>query len=1098
MQKAYFGSSILFISSADRASYTGGKKKMEAAAISAAQSPLSAVVKAKVAVTGEIGLLLGVHEELSFIKEELEMMQAFLRAASAQNKKGETVIVWVKQVCDLAYEVEHCIQEASLHLKQKNCISSAFSVKGTHRIAKKIQVLKTRIEDVSKRNLRYGLITSPNDNGSSPEFKEKTFNRLTTNEEALIVGLEKPIRDVINLILNENAHEHQQLKVISVVGMDGLGKTTLVRKVYGDQEISVKFRCFAWVTVLHPFNLGEFMESLFRQLYPPNSEGVETIGMTKEGNMLAPVLKRTRTKSIKENIEDKVKKYLKDKKYLVVIDDLSNEAEWEEMKPLLPTPDKHTSCRIIVTTRSKNLAKSISHQDDIHIMKPLSNDPSINLFYRTVFKTTKYPLETDDREKKGDHSQEIDPSLKKSSSFSRSTKEMGKHSDSPPRRTTISPSLQWEITEEMKTQASLIVDKCGTLPLAIVTIGSCLASRPKTSGEWKVMHDRLTFEINNNRQLGRIKAVLMTSYDGLPYQLKSCFFYLCVFHNHKEIRRSRIIRRWMAEGYLMERRGITSEEVGEDYFYDLMGRSLIQPSETTTIVNGNVTRCNIHDLIHELIVAKSQEENVMLLLEDQNNVRMNEKVRHLVIVGGGRHTKSNVSQNVVRSHMRSLTIFGMVDTYLVHHFARFLRVLDLEGTMDLKNSHLSRIGDLRFLRYLGLRGTNITKLPTSLENLHDLETLDIRNTVVVELPRGIVKLQKLSYLRAGFDFYKSKSVYGGYPKIEDRYLMTIVMCSLHCFPLLLLASRDRCPRAIQYIICTLYLLTSPHVWPLFGALLCCPEAIYGSEKGKNFGSFGVKAPRAIGKMRSLCNLGMIDIGGSKSIANDMKNLTNLKKLGVTGLSKRNGKRFAAVIKELTQLRTLVLSSAGDSGLSDCFESLESLPSSLKYLRSLKLYSPVNKLPDWISKLENLIKLHLRNTKLEIDNVDEIGKLPNLIILCVSKNSFNGQQLSFPKDTFPNLQALVIERMEDLTLVSFEENSMPRLGKLEITRCRSLCQGGLSGLKHLEELNEILLKYKYYEKVEKKVYNENFEAFKNELDNQISGHAKQPGLRVMRY
>ena len=82
---------------------------------------------------------------------------------------------------------------------------------------------------------------------------------------------------------------------------------------------------------------------------------------------------------------------------------------------------------------------------------------------------------------------------------------------------------------ELVEQTELILRKCGRLPLAIVTIGGFLASQPKTSLEWRKLNDHISAELEMNPELGTIRTVLMRSYDGLPYYLKSCFLYMPIF-----------------------------------------------------------------------------------------------------------------------------------------------------------------------------------------------------------------------------------------------------------------------------------------------------------------------------------------------------------------------------------------------------------------------------------------------------------------------------------------------------------------------------------------------------------------------------------------
>ncbi|XP_078165992.1 disease resistance protein Pik-2-like [Carex rostrata] len=1075
---------------------------MEAAAIGTAKSALNSVVQtATTAITNEIGLVLGVQEELFFIKEELQMMRSFLRAAKTENMKDEIVITWINQVEELAFDVEDCLQEASVHLMKKSCLRKTCSLKKRDDIARKILVLKTRIEDVSKRNKRYSLIN--NDNGNHTSNQSASTGSIA-NVDAVLVGLDEPKRKLVELILKEDG------EVISVVGMGGLGKTTLVREVYGCPELRNKFKYFFWVTVLHPFNMEEFIESLANQI---DAQEVDNKGKKMEGNRIKPELLPKKT--IKEKKEEVIR-YLKDNMCLIVLDDLSSVSEWDRIKPILPTGN---GSRIIVTTRNRNpLAESITHpSDNIYDIKELSEKDAFDLFCKTVYKTPNYCLvsnegpssteiteenskgqnecmaniitEEEDREMKDDPPHEGKCNMKNGSSSTEIMEENIKVQNQCVTNTIIEGEdremkddllnkskcntedgsstteitqqnsevqkqciAKYPITEDMKTQADLIIKRCERLPLAIVTIGSYLATKPnKTSHEWKTLNDRLSSELAKNPKLGVVNTVLTSSYDGLPHQLKPSLLYLSVFHNHKEIRRSRIIRRWMADGYVMESRKTMPAhigDVGNDYFNDLMGRSLIQPSQMNTIVNGDVKKCNIHDMMYELIHTKAVDENMVSVLEDENLITMTDKVRHLVITGGP-CTRDKVLERVKLSHLRSISIFGEVmRDYLRYPRMKLLRVLDLEGTLGLKNRDLKNVGKLRLLRYLGLRGTDITKLPDSLGKLSELETLDIKNTDVVRLPTGLTKLHKLIYLCAG-----------------DSY-------------------------------------------------------------------DGVRVPRGIGALRSLNILGTIDIGRSKGLAKEMQYLTNLTKLAVTGFLVENADALAKVIDRLKHLRSLLLeaefeyednscsilghcvNSISDNSqpsylqsLGSCLDSvcfpytcntsrglrrcLDSVSSPPKYLQSLKLYSTLHKLPDWISSLENLEKIHFSFTRLkEIKAIEKLSNLKSLKMTYVPIEEM--LELCFGKDTFPMLQVMILEDVTDLKSVSIEETALKRLEQLKIIECSGIIrQGRVSGLEFLVQLKE--MEVKVHERTESE--SESNKIFVSNLQEQLNKLPQKPVLRV---
>ncbi|XP_078170538.1 disease resistance protein Pik-2-like [Carex rostrata] len=970
---------------------------MEAAAIGATKSALYSVVKTTTtAITDEIGLLLGVQEELFFIKEELEMMQGFLQVAKTEKIKEVVVSIWVKQVQELAFDVEDCLQEASVFLMKTSCLPVMCSVKKREHIARKIRVLKTRIEDVSNRNQRYNLINK--DNGGHT-YEESISTRSIANVQALLVGLKEPKRKLVELVLKEDG------KVISVVGMDGLGKTTLVREVYGSQEIRDKFECFAWVTISHPFNTEEFIESLAKQM-TLNSKEADTEGRTVEGN------KTKRELLPEKTIKDKEGTITRKNKYLIVLDDLSSMSEWNKIRDVLPTVNES---QFIVTTRSRPLAESISNSsDNIYEIKELSENDAFDLFCKAVYKTPNYRLLIDQRKMKDGPPEESHSNMNGPSS----NEKIEEDSELQKQCMTIT------ITEDMKNEAGLIIRSCNRLPLAIVTIGSYLATKPKTSVEWKTMHDHLSSELGKNPYLGVVNTVLTSSYDGLPYHLKPCLLYLSVFHNHKEIRRLRIIRQWMADGYVMADHKKTAEEVGKGYFYYLMGRSLIQPSsQMGTIISGDVKRCNIDDMMYELILAKAEHENMVSVLEDENLITMTNKVRHLVITGGS-CTGGKVQERVKFSHMRSLSIFGEVGDYLRYPRMKLVRVLDLEGTLNLNDGDLRSIDKLCHLKYLGLRGTKITELPESLGKLSELETLDIRNTRVVRLPTGLAKLHKLSYLRAGFGKFR---------------------------------------------------------WGVGGVRVSRGIGTFISIKSDE-----VRVPLGIGKLQSLNIFGVIDIGGSKSLAREMQNLINLRKLAVTGFTEENGKTLGKVIDGLRLLRSLFLSAADESGLMCCLGSVSSPP---KYLQSLKLHSPLGKLPNWISSLENLGKIHLPSSVLRW-GIKAIENLPNLKFIYMLYNMCNGStELFFGKSAFPMLQVLIIE--EWVKSVSIEKTALKRLELLRI-RIRifsDIQEGGVLGLDFLEQLKEmeVVLMYSYDDKRNRE--------FVRNIEKQLKKLPKQPVLRV---
>uniref|UniRef100_A0A0E0CT49 NB-ARC domain-containing protein n=1 Tax=Oryza meridionalis TaxID=40149 RepID=A0A0E0CT49_9ORYZ len=106
----------------------------------------------------------------------------------------------------------------------------------------------------------------------------KSLARIRTSigasEESQLIGREKEISKIIDLILNDNS---QQVQVISVWGMGGLGKTTLVSGVYQSPKLSDKFDKYVFVTIMRPFNLAELLRSLAGRLHEGSSKKEELL-----------------------------------------------------------------------------------------------------------------------------------------------------------------------------------------------------------------------------------------------------------------------------------------------------------------------------------------------------------------------------------------------------------------------------------------------------------------------------------------------------------------------------------------------------------------------------------------------------------------------------------------------------------------------------------------------------------------------------------------------------------------------------------------------------------------------------------------------------
>ncbi|KAF8700087.1 hypothetical protein HU200_034450 [Digitaria exilis] len=303
---------------------------------------------------------------------------------------------------------------------------------------------------------------------------------------------------------------------------------------------------------------------------------------------------------------------------------------------------------------------------------------------------------------------------------------------------------------ELVKEAQRILKKCGGLPLAIDVIGGFLANRPKTLEEWRKLNENISAELEINPELGMIRTVLEKSYDGLPFHLKSCFLYLAIFPEDQTISRRRLVRCWAAEGYSIETRGKTAIEIADDYFMELHSRSMILSSQQSIYGRITIDSCRVHDLIRDIAISKSMEENLVFRLEEGCGLSTRGVNRHLAISSNWDGDQSEFESTVDQSRLRSLTVFGNFRPFYISDKMRLLRVFDLQDIYNLRYYQLDHIWKLIHLKYLSLRGClGIDFLPDSLGNLRQLQVLDVKDTWVKALPKTIMKLRKLQYIHAG-------------------------------------------------------------------------------------------------------------------------------------------------------------------------------------------------------------------------------------------------------------------------------------------------------------------------------------------------------------
>ncbi|XP_072977079.1 disease resistance protein RPM1-like [Typha angustifolia] len=376
--------------------------------------------------------------------------------------------------------------------------------------------------------------------------------------------------------------------------------------------------------------------------------------------------------------------FLEHKRYLIVLDDVWNPKAFHDLCHCLV--DNHQGSRIIITTRIDGVA-SLAHDRCKLQLKPLGDEEAWDLFCKRMFR---------------DH---------------------------------VCPS-------EIEKCAKEIVTKCQGLPLAIMSVGRLLLSLgQQTESEWSRVYHRFNWEFEQNPSLEDLRNVLYLSYKDLPAYLKSCFLYCSMFPEDYLLSKKRLIRLWIAEGFVQERGSNTLEEGAEDYLNELIKRSMLQVVEMN-----NKRRFRMHHLMREFALFVSAEATFHAVVYNNSaKLKVDGDVRRLAVHNCSEDVLSSTYMPLLRTFL-ALHCSTLSSSFLSSNLSKskYLAVLDLDGAA-LKTLP-DVIVDLFNLRYLSLRNSKVESLPKSIEKLSNLETLDLYGSMIKELPHGIVKLEKLRYL----------------------------------------------------------------------------------------------------------------------------------------------------------------------------------------------------------------------------------------------------------------------------------------------------------------------------------------------------------------
>ncbi|KAL6339365.1 hypothetical protein AAG906_028098 [Vitis piasezkii] len=402
------------------------------------------------------------------------------------------------------------------------------------------------------------------------------------------------------------------------------------------------------------------------------------------------------------------------------------------------------------------------------------------------------------------------------------------------------------------------------------------------------------------------------------------------------IKCTKLTRLWIAEGFVKAKKGVTMEELAEEFLTELINRSLVQVSDVD--LEGKIRSCHIHGLMREMILKMAEEMSFCRVLAGEGS-SFDGKSRRILVHNSANNILDTIDKN---SHVRSIFLFNseMIFTSTLASKCKLVKVLDFKDAP--LESVPEDLGNLFHLKFLSLRKTKVKMLPKSIGKLQNLQTLDLKHSLVEELPVEINRLQKLSHILAyNYNF----------------------------------------------------------------------DVEFSSVSVK-----GVHVKEGIGCLEDLQKLCFVEGNQGTDVIKELGKLRQLRKRGITKLTRENGQPLCASIMKMNHLKSLSISSSTEDEILD----LQHVSDPPPCLSRLELYGRLDKLPDWISKLKSLVKLGLWKSRLSHDPMGVLGaQLPNLLELELLKRMRSSNCV------------LRICDLIELKKVKIENGALPQVEELEI-------------------------------------------------------------------
>uniref|UniRef100_A0A199UBN9 Disease resistance protein RGA3 n=1 Tax=Manihot esculenta TaxID=3983 RepID=A0A199UBN9_MANES len=319
----------------------------------------------------EFFLAWGLESDLEKIKENLKVIKAVLSDAEQQLSQNPRIEIWLENLKQVLYDAEDVVDEFKCEALRRKVVKSGNTTRKVRRflsssnplafrfrMGHKLKQIRERVDEIAALKSKFSLTERIFDRPVIHREREMTHSFVYASD---VIGRDQA-RDTIMETLVQSS-DGENVSIIPIVGIGGLGKTTLAKLVYNDPRVANHFELTLWVCVSDVFELDKVIIKILTCADP----GKKFMDMGIE------------------QLQRSLREALNGRKYLFILDDVWSEdpRKWLELKTLLM--GGANGSKIVVTTRSSRVAEimgTVSPQN----LSLLPHRDCLSLFFKCAFK----------------------------------------------------------------------------------------------------------------------------------------------------------------------------------------------------------------------------------------------------------------------------------------------------------------------------------------------------------------------------------------------------------------------------------------------------------------------------------------------------------------------------------------------------------------------------------------------------------------------------------------------------------------------------------------------------------------------------------------